>query len=67
METAAQGKLSYDGRYRFGVTYLTREEIEEQYPNDIANRYLRGVKYWYVESGAIESAVITQTIVLSEV
>lgn len=67
VETAAQGKLSYDGRYRFGVTYLTREEIEQQYPADITNRYLRGVKYWYVESGAIESAVITQTIVLSEV
>jgi hypothetical protein len=66
VETEIQAKNSGDGAFRFKVTSLTRTEIEGVAPADIANRILNGVKYSYVEAGAIEQVEITGVVLLSE-
>lgn len=66
VETPEQAKLSYDGVYRYRVTSMTRSEIEQTAPTDIVNRVLRGVRYSYVETGAIERVEITGVVLLTE-
>lgn len=66
VDTPEQAKNSYDGVYRYRVTSLTRAEIEQTAPNDIVNRVLRGVKYSYVEAGAVERVEVTGVVLLTE-
>lgn len=67
VETQPQAKVSSDGQYRFKVTALSRAQVEVMYPTDITNRVYKGIKFAYVESGAIERAEVTGVILLSEV
>jgi hypothetical protein len=66
IDTPEQAAKSFDGVYRAGIRAATREEIEAERPADITARNLTGITYWYIESGAIEGAVITETILLTE-
>lgn len=67
VETTDQAKVSADGQFRFKVTSLSRTEIETSQPADIVGRVLTGVKYEYIEAGAIERIdPVTGVILLTE-
>lgn len=66
VETPAQASKSFDGQYRFSITAATRTEIEAARPADITARKLKGIRYAYIEAGAIEEVEITGVILLTE-
>lgn len=66
VETQDQAKVSFDGVFRFRVTSLTRTQIEDTAAADITARILKGVKYSYIEAGAIEKVEVTGVILLTE-
>lgn len=65
-ETPEQVSASFGGTFRYKVTVESRTQIEKDRPNDIVTRVLRGVRYSYIESGAIDKVEVTGVILLTE-
>lgn len=65
-ETKEQVSASSGGTFRYKVVAETRTQIEKSRPNDISTRVLRGIRYSYIEAGAIDKVEITGVILLTE-
>ena len=61
-----QAGLSYDGVFRFNVHVPTRAEVETGSPNDIVQRILKNVTFWYIPSGGIEKITFTGSEFITE-
>jgi len=62
-----QAALSYDGVYRYGGTKPTRASIEATSPDDIVQRILNNLTFWYIPSGGIEKVTFTGLELITEI